>query len=111
MKKSIDTISLAWFSGNVRCGLADLDPEFQKLPVDPGRSPPRIRLGHLADEISNLLRHFWPSRPRLFRPQSGMKPWCLERGKACRRGYDIGASRHKWGKTDGLFRRDRLCAV
>ena len=36
-------------------GLADLDPEFEQLPVNARRTPQRVGVAHAADQITN----FW----------------------------------------------------
>ena len=43
--------------------LADFDTKFKELAMDSGCSPQRIPLGHGADQLSNLTRYPWPTRP------------------------------------------------
>ena len=43
--------------------LADLDPELEQLTVDPRGTPEWVDLGHLADEITDVLGNRPPTRP------------------------------------------------
>src|SRR6516225_12207919 len=40
-------------------GLADLDAELEKLPVDSRRSPQRVVDAHLADQPANFQQYSW----------------------------------------------------
>ena len=42
-------------------GLADLDPELQQLAMDARRTPERVGVAHLPDQLTNLAIDRWPS--------------------------------------------------
>ena len=43
--------------------LADLDPELEQLTVDPRGTPEWVDLGHLTNEITDVLGNPTPTRP------------------------------------------------
>src|SRR5262249_24028951 len=51
--------------------LTHINGEFEELAMDPGSAPQRVGEAHVADQLADFDRYFWPanSRPRLPSPE------------------------------------------
>jgi hypothetical protein len=45
-------------------GLPDIDAKLERFAVDPRCSPKRVRDAHVANELANVRRCFWPATAR-----------------------------------------------
>jgi hypothetical protein len=58
-------VSLFWYQSG-HGPFRDLDPEFQKFPVDSQTSPSRIGIGHFTDQLADFFACSWPTGSAMF---------------------------------------------